>query len=336
MDHLPLKNPIPELRVPYFDGAEWDWQDPWTWPDRLGWSWDFLDGDFHGRTFLEFQGMVQSWMYFGTLQYLTGLRIETSSFISETYDPTCKVSQKWINTTYLPVAIRLFEANIKELLELGMHAAAEYPCRFLNKVTPTLQLIAQVLAKGDRGTPLAISILTLHELLRMSFAIGFENYSFVWLEFNQNQSLNHSLFKRMFHDRLWCPHAAEVAFNKFDVTTLVYLLSFGHCMTTRDHEACLSDHCAALQTREDEEGKHAEDHCDCTVAKPDLCRISDILEAGGTPILITRWNEDKTSELEVKEYEPGDHYCAISHVWADQFADMRVNGIRQCQLRRIL
>lgn len=83
MDHLPLNEGIGELRVPYFDHPEWDGQDVATWLQRLGWNFAFIKSDLQGRSILQYQAMVKSWLYLGLLKAFTGVHFERNSFLVE-------------------------------------------------------------------------------------------------------------------------------------------------------------------------------------------------------------------------------------------------------------
>jgi hypothetical protein len=54
------------------------------------------------------------------------------------------------------------------------------------------------------------------------------------------------------------------------------------------------------------------------------------------PILTILFTQYGTLGFDVKAYEPGDKYCAISHVWGDYFTSMQDNAIPQCRLARVL
>lgn len=239
-------------------------------------------------------------------------------------------------TLYGSFIYKLFEEWVATLNEIDRRFIAERACKWFHWVSTWFPPIMKLLVDENEGGPLAVSLAALFEFLASKHVILFQEYRFNWGEPTLNVTRKRKIFGPLFSKRLWCPRTAEIAVTEFNVSTLLSVLLWGRCSTTRDHRAYTNKCCNALQARTLKTGTHVSQQCECTLAEVDVRHICKIIEDDKVPILGVRLTEGAEIEFEIKPFEPGDKYCAMSHVWGDCFASMDVNAIHQCQILRIL
>jgi hypothetical protein len=94
MDHLLPFGEAKTRRVPLFSTTVYDRLDFSTYPERQGWSVvELSDPTNHGRSFEEFNGLLQSWLLFGVLYEFFEESLQDSDFMC--------IHQKYLNTARL-------------------------------------------------------------------------------------------------------------------------------------------------------------------------------------------------------------------------------------------
>ena len=337
MDHLPLKNPIPEFKVPYYDAPVWDGDEFWLWPKRLGWSFDFLSGEFHGRSLRDCEALIQGWLYFGFPEALIGVRADRELFVSE------EVLEDFDNGSYhrltsqcLPDIMREWAENVKKIEKERILDVAMNAYKGLYNFDVLVDRLSSMLLSKDGNRSLIVSLIILQNLMKSVAASIFHEQDLEWGETVVDITLNTKLYGHLLAERGWCPRVQDIALGQLATHALLYMLSCGKNEALRDHSDCNSELCEALQTKGNESIRHVQPGCPCKLVGPDEAEVNRIIENGGVPLIGLTKMPDGSVKLHVKAYEPELRYCCISHVWGDRFASIQTNEMTTCQLSRIV
>lgn len=282
---------------------------------------------------MEFQAMLQSWLYFGLLKDLTQIEFERTLFLADVRETDG--NSRWLTAKYLPGIVQQFVDSFQAMTDETKREQEQKLLRGIVNLDAVCNLLESVLLEHESGKALIVSFLLLSDILKASYTILFREYESGYVDTVALADTHRKIFQALFEVRGWCPFAIEAAFNQLKLSTLLYSLSLGDLRTSRIHTACSENACNALQTTGEETARHVEENCRCENVGPDQAQICQILGAGYIPILQLRKLEGGKLEIVAKKFERGDEYCAISHVWGDRFATMQKNSMPLCQLQRI-
>lgn len=155
----------------------------------------------------------------------------------------------------------------------------------------------------------------------------------------------------------WCPHQAEILQESYIFVVVYYVYLTGTPRVRHDTSQCSKricqldmiqkyetlhaewcqdgDMCSMLRVNSSEQ---AGDRLEDSVFRPDLEKLTSIIEAGKIPLLSFSspvYDSSVILDVEVVEYEPSIQYITFSHVWADGMGNPDENTLPLCQVQKL-
>lgn len=354
MDHLPQPSVIssPPVKIPYVCLNDYDGGEFLLYPERLGWqldalleepTWTRLDQE-GCMTSREAASLLQSWLFFGSLQAMFGRLIHAGNFIDT--DPSGQIfvhtrSLSQMATDFMdkmeshgPVDVENF-AHLKECFRWAYQvynraaSAMTIDPTFLLSIRFTLDflnwnrvLISDALIDNGR------SELDAHLLMpqvptqpRTEIMSG------------SRDQLSFAVSQLMLSG--WCPHSIE------RLDPLGYKAQFFAMQMDnndfRSHQSCTRATCVAYHIDKTVyRHQHVQEDCKCSFLSVDMGQLCAILSAGSIPVVkpLPTHGQHHPMTLALEPSRPG-VYVAISHVWSDGMGNPTSNSIATCQIQRI-
>lgn len=238
MEHLPLENSLPLLVVTYreypgFDGkALWN-RDPRCLP-RVWDVADFIREHFSGDHIHQLEGFLQSWMFFGLLEAVTGITVDTALFTRE--DPE---KGRVITTAKLPTLLRVWvddtlksERNMRRLHASASFLRLKSARDMMVFIKTAMTDPTQSLSKIQPGLPILLNLL----IETLSWALNFMIQEELGLSIPADTHASQSeFFRRSLVSTGWCLCAATIAVKHLSTAGVLYALSLGPPAASRDH-----------------------------------------------------------------------------------------------------
>jgi hypothetical protein len=315
MDHLLPFGEAKTRRVPLFSTTTYDRLDFSTYPERQGWGEaELVAPTSHGRLFEEFNGLLQSWLFFGVLYEFFGESLQDSDF-------TC-IHQKYLDRARL----RQYAADLlNRKASFDAAAAAIYEDRIIQCFATVNSQMRQVAFQepqvADPRVTLSISILC--DFLRRMAGLSGNHFA---AGFAHAREVRSAMFKAG-----WCPSAIKKLNAMLDPASFFLCSRFKPPATEegKTHLDCKGRQCLVLKLDDlTYRTSHVCPSGDCEEVVGDATDLFESLKAGQIP-LITYAAEPGGEKKSMRLFrcQPGLRYVAISHVWR--------NGLPRCQLERL-
>ncbi|KAK4574487.1 hypothetical protein LTR86_001328 [Recurvomyces mirabilis] len=351
MDHLPLKNAVPDFRVHYYGSPRYEKGDFWSFPNRQGWKYVKDISVFEGGTVDQLAALLQAWLFFGLVQEVTGEPLDQDSFV-ESRAPLDSDSS--LTTSALPSLITAWTDRMEALDPSTRSAERSRVYTMLQETTDILwQIDAQVHHRPEYiaaqlPPALLLSLALVVEAFKHAIVRAFEE------PYIPTGKTGQRFLRTLLSANGWCPSLIKSAITHLDLGTVVYVISLGPCSREKEHSKCTETICLALQTAGVRTPSHAQDCSNpCYNVEPDLSGVIELISKGSIPLLyfvkkpylvpITdiAGYDDQTNPptaalgLGVREYEPGDCYTALSHVFGEGTGNTEGNYLPKCTLIEI-
>lgn len=298
MEHLPpVTNPYDPILVPYIGDCEYDSLDFASYPTRRGFDLDrLLDGDLQGTSVPAVASFLQIWLYFGFMQELLGVKIQTDDFVR-----TDDAGRKWIMTEKLPgilhtirqqvdarktlpeyTAEQIKQRNqqITDCLSLEYHVWEQLSRQAVNPLPPEISLSIQVLA-------ITLQV-GLTQLLCSNSAGKLANRSDIPWERSLHFRLTRSPFLT---DRMlkqgWCPIVIEQIRSHCNVIGQYYASLLGPPLRKLDHSSCSKDDkdCQGVKQLQSLKLAHEIEDCQCMILNVPKEKLQAVIEEHEIPVL---------------------------------------------------
>ena len=312
MDHFPpISHGYNPINVPFL-GGEYDGEDFNGYPSRQCWDLGKLQtGDLQNKSPADAGKFLQSWLYFGMMHEVLGLRVPTTDFVRGS------VSKKRFVTTHkLPEYLRSWKSQIDQERASGaVDVLTTRNKRAVACLTYAYNVWFNIgeehrdrLVGPEIGLSIHILASNLEHALTCVCDIPVEDVP--WrLERSDFLTL------RMI-DYGWCPSVVEQVCATNHIAFQYYASLLTARSDPRRHDHCKAgDHgCSAKQVdNANFETKHHTPHCGCDFVTAELDVLRDIVQGGGIPLVYLDREGTKTA-LKVVPFKPGMHYTALSHV----------------------
>jgi hypothetical protein len=346
MDHLPLEPGFQPPDVPYIidEACPYVYDNHGTmlgYLSRINWSYDELHDFCTGHppadsahTRKQAAMVMQAWLYFGLIPYITSLGVTTSDYLR-----IADNGETVITTRHLPQHLyewrRLIEtmdhdkrlAYIRERVDKGFGVVKYFhivTVGFEDKLLPLLVTFA-----------MTILVNTLALVKRDMFP-----------DTDVIEDVSYGTYRQTLMETLggfgWCQGDVRRLNQQFSSTTFLYLLSLGPNPSGRDHSSCEGFTCQVTQVNnavyvpQHVNRLDNEDECDCKLVGVSEENTTASILRNIIPAVCL----DNDSSIRVvnilPDADPFDHpYVAISHIWADGLGNPSANAIHLCQLRLI-
>ena len=312
-------------------------------PTLQGWdALKLLQGDYQGRTRRDGLSFLQSWLFFGFLQEVLGVKIDKHDFIYE------ENSQRFVTTSLLPRYLREWKDRVHK-----DKADARNRKRFLDTILIKVNDLVSRWFVGEQekhlssdldfGSDILFSVCVLGESLDWSMKMIYEDFDaedvmmptivelFTIRELSPRGLTLHS---RMVDDG-WCPSYIMFIWKTLGASGLYACFLIGPPAKRRDHVNCPDHRCLVDQVDEKHyETVHVLPRNCCSHVIPDVEAVRDIVDGGRIPLISMFITQDDL-DVKVVAYKFGTPYIAISHVWSDGLGNVSENSLPMCQLKRL-
>jgi hypothetical protein len=357
MEHLLFAGGSAPIVFPYICNEEWDGGDFHTYPQRKGWTmqpwapWDEeLDLDAAGHSFMEIAAFLQTWLFFGLLESVLGVKIPAEDFKRLEEDGK-DGNRMVIATTRLKHYLDEWRRRMSRLSKAdkdlqtdviwGYISRAVFANKFLNR-----KMDEEDIAGSEALQESVFCQTLLEHALRRALADLLPNTNWPDLDYGFAQML---LSQRMITAG-WCPYAFNFLEMELQPDAQAFIFSLSSLRTQEDHSLCklagfdrVGLQCVAHQTdgAAAPKTKHVTPDCDCEYLGPPTEALIEVIEQGMTPIVAIAISES-TDDIDVIVYSieitpDWEHreYFAISHVWADGMGNQEQNTLPICQIERL-
>lgn len=323
MDYLLPFGEAKTRRVPLFSTTAYDRLDFSSYPARHGWSEVELDAPTsHGRSIEEFNGLLQTWLFFGVLYEFFGESLQDSDF-------KC-AHQKYLDTSYL----RKYTADLlNRKASFDTAATVAYEDRIIQCLaTANSQMRRVAFQEPQVADPrVSLSIDILCTFLRQRSGLSGQHFAG---GFAHTREVRTSMFKAG-----WCPGAIKRLNATLDPASFFLCSRFKPPATEKgkSHAKCNGRECLVLKL---DESKYLTAHCcssgDCEELVADEVELFESLKAGQIPLITyAAMPDSEEKSMRLFRCRPGMKYVAISHVWSDKLGNPLRNGLPRCQLERL-
>ncbi|ERF75247.1 hypothetical protein EPUS_00039 [Endocarpon pusillum Z07020] len=358
MEHLLFTGATAPIVIPYFCTEDWDSSDFLTYPKRKGWdltAWEPSDGEFKldtgGRSFEEISAFLQTWLFFGLLESVLGIRIPREDFIRQKKAGKDE-KQVVITTRKLKHYLEDWRRRMAELTKEEQDCAATVIWEYLSRAMVVNGILNFQLFYGEdipESKPLLESLFCqtlLNNALRRALLDIIPETNWSALEAPNHMKL---LSDRMV-DAGWCPYTVGFLEDQCQPDVQAFVYSLGTVRAQQDHTACkaadfneIGRHCVAgrVEGKAALEAKHVSADCKCESLGPPAERVIELIEEGLTPCVAISTSDDN-DDIEIlvggTKLEPESEvsaYFALSHVWTDGLGNHEHNSLPACQVRRL-
>jgi len=288
--------------------------------------------------------MIQSWLYFGFLESILGMKVCTSylvryndSGIPLLYSHNLAFAMyAWKVTTWQkdqPAQEDVLEhanetimailAAVQQLLlwtdsrtPPGEFTRREFPgyCELIIHIAPAINRLIDVVSTtrdqihSDSGDRIMV--------------------------FNGLRDAVEARNRRL-TERGWCPFLVQSCGSNMHDSVLDWLDGSEKQSTTNCHDACTRERC--IRNNIDTKTyvmRHCIDGCKCAEVKPNLGDVLAVIDNGEIPVI--QVTQDQCLRLEVlSRSTQKSEFVAISHVWVDGLGSTTEIGIFECQAKRL-
>ena len=290
--------------------------------------------------------MLQSWLYFGFLEAITGKMIHTSYLVrpDESGRPLIYSQnlafclQAWVEESRQQSSseIEIILENARD----NLLAALANLQRIFGTTDPDLK----VREWTDKNYPgfCELMVMLTPAIIRLTDVVGVASERTIpdsdlrMMAFEAPREALDTRNMRL-QGRGWCPFLLRYCEANLHVSVLDWLDGSGKTNASGGHADCTKSACVRnnIET-ETYQMQHYRDDCHCSIVKPDFDGIIDAIDRGHVPVFEVSEGPDSIG-LTVSSRSsalPGD-YIAISHVWVDGLGSTTEDGIFACQARRL-
>ena len=294
----------------------------------------------------QFAAMLQSWLYFGLLEAITGKMIHTSYLIRP--DNTGRLL---IYSQNLAFCLQAWVEESRQQSSSEIEIILENARGNLLAASANLQRIFGVTDPDTREREWTdkhypgfceLMVMLTPAIIRLTDAVGVASERTLpdsdlrMMAFEAPREALNTRNMRL-QRREWCPFLLTYCEANLHVSVLDWLDGSGKINASGGHADCTKSACVRnnIET-ETYQMQHYRDDCHCSIVKPDFNAIVNAIDHGHIPVFEVIEGSDSLS-LTVSSRSsalPGD-YVAISHVWVDGLGSTTENGILACQARRL-
>jgi hypothetical protein len=355
MEHLLFTGAPAPIVFPYLCTEDWDGGDFLTYPQRKGWEiqpWDSWDRelplDTAGHTFNEIATFLQTWLFFGLLESVLGVKVPKEDF-------TClkevgKVGHQVVITTKrLKHYLEEWRRRISRLSEVDRESQGNVIWACLGRAIAANQHLNLKFCTEDipGSEPLLESVFCqtlLEHALRRALTDMLPGFGWAIFDYPYAQKL---LTEKMVAAG-WCPYAVEFLEDELQPDAQAFIFSLNSLRAQEDHSLCKSAgfkqigrQCVAHQTdgAATSKTKHVTADCECEESGPPMEAIIKTIEEGLIPVITIAISDDSVDVIvygvEYTEEFDFYQYFAISHVWTDGLGNQEQNTLPLCQIQRL-
>jgi hypothetical protein len=358
MEHLLFTGATAPIVIPYFCTEDWDGSDFLTYPERKGWdiiAWEPSDGehklDTGGRSFEEVSAFLQTWLFFGLLESVLGIKIPREDFIRPKEDEKDE-QQEVITTRKLKHYLEDWRRRMAEVTKEEKDCTADFIWAYLSKAMVINGMLNSQLFYGEdipESKPL-LETLFCQTLLHIALWRALLDI-IPELKWSALDAPNHmKLLSDRMVDAGWCPYTVGFLEDQSQPDVQAFMYSLGTVRAQQDHTACkaagfseIGRHCVAgrVEGKAALEAKHVSADCKCESLGPPVEKVMELIEEGLTPCVAISTSDDN-DDIEIlvggTKLEPESEvstYFALSHVWTDGLGNHEHNSLPTCQIRRL-
>ena len=290
--------------------------------------------------------MLQSWLYFGLLEAITGKMIHTSYLVRPDSS-----ERQLLYSQNLAFCLQAWveESRRQSLPEIEM--TLENARNNLMAALANIQRIFGITDPGskdrkwlDRNYPgfCELMVMVTPAIIRLTDAVGVASERTIpdrdtrMMAFEAPREALDIRNLRL-QRRGWCPFLLKYCEANSHVSVLDWLDGSERHNTSGGHADCTGSACVRNNIdTETYRMQHLRDDCQCSIVKPDFDSVIDAIDHDQIPVFEINGEPDSIS-LTVSSRSsalPGD-YVAISHVWVDGLGSTTEAGIFACQARRL-
>ena len=329
MDHLPsVKNPHNPVRIPDLGGEDYDCDGFFDFPSRRGWSEERLSQSPLGsHTRLMAGQFLQTWLFYGLLSEILGVRIPRTHFSYEDAE-----GRRWITTERLSEYVHAWGNRTRSSRNTEKIEKKKYANECLHRVVQIFRGSKGYSVRSILGTEITLSIIilvgTLDWCVVRIYGVPAAAVEPSTIEHMRTEPT--TLLKPRLDENGWCPSLIHRLTRMVGFSGLYYATLLGPMWVKKNHTLCSDKECKAdFVDDETYLTKHARIDCQCEFIGPDVNRLNSIVESEHIPLI----SIDEDCSLEVMALSYGNTYVAISHVWADGLGNPRANSLPRCQLQ---
>ncbi|KAL8876663.1 MAG: hypothetical protein Q9198_005180 [Flavoplaca austrocitrina] len=355
MEHLLFEGGSAPIVFSYAGGESWDGGDFQTYPERKGWDvsiWDWSEGDAdvdtHNLPLDALAAFLQSWLFFGLLETILGVKVDSSDFLREINDKG--ISQRVITTSKLAIYLENLRSDYARLSDQEKLQREDTIWDALSEaMIVTYRLNTRLNLKSrEQSSSMLIETLLCQTLLHLAVARFIEKLIPTVDWDLQGPKFLHLLENRM-TDAGWCPFDVQFLTMNLDPDIVAFIFSLGSKTASKDHRLCHNrytdsrDHCIADSPDRSSLPKHTQSGCVCPLLGPDMELVEGAIRNGNVPlvVLVLPQNDSDDVVFRLAEEELPDEelfigrYFAISHVWNEGLGNPNANLLPSCQIKRI-
>lgn len=289
--------------------------------------------------------MVQSWLYFGLLEAITGKMLHTSYLVRP--DSSGRLLLYSQNLAFL------LQAWIEESRQQSQTQTEAILKNARDNLMTTLANTQQIIRatdlsrtreRIDANYPGFCELMTMlmPAVIRLTDAVGVASERCIpdsdlrMMAIDAPREAMDPRNKRLI-GRGWCPFLLNYCEKNLHVSVLDWLDGSGKLDSSGGHANCTGSACVRNNIDTDKyKLQHYRDDCQCSIIKPDFDDVTDAIVRDQIPVFEVKAGPDSVN-LTVSSRSPalsGD-YIAISHVWVDGLGSTTEAGIFTCQARRL-
>jgi hypothetical protein len=369
MDHIPVPSfygTVTNLQVPLLTQEGYDHNEDFkAYPDRQGWharpisEWE----DIFESASIGFQGFLQRWLYFGTIEVISGQFIDVADFSSANdyhsspYLSTSALFQisfdfaaldetkrgpayaAFVNSKMVHQSLTLSSAQNKVLSP----TIRSKTTTLFNYITTVNGEKARMPDPRNKNVVIADEILHeyifsqvgshLQDMLRSRGVRGSEKEP--W-EVNTVSWVRIPGVWELLIQKGWCQSSVLKMAHQFNTSGLLFLSHMRPSIQWKEHTECSRVTCKHLQMQDTTyETKHADGCQGCVEVFVDVTEVADALESGTFPVILPFDENDESPSARITPWFPDLAFVAISHVWSDGLGNVHANSLPRCQMMRL-
>lgn len=343
MQHIPIPSSHhhDHIAVPYLSGITYNGGDWTEYPRRQGWEPEgFLHGDFEQRDgashLAQIGSLLQAWLYFGFMNEMTGIDIDTQAFL-KTQD-----GRTVVTTEGLPALVNQWQDRMHVMSAAEARKEAFRIDEYLKSSHSYFLECVSDRKTHSSPLPLApeicLSVSILYSTLCLAKAHIFKSSSFI------PPTLEIDAIKDRLLANGWCESDVEALSADKDGNSTIeiyYCSLLGPRLNRKQHPRCVPLRCFAFDTREEDyQVKHRSNCRGCAFVETDMSKLQSVyLDPNGGddgPIPLLRVLQGKSAiHVDVTTSSSIPSYVAISHVFGDGLGNPYRCALPSCQLLQL-
>jgi hypothetical protein len=339
MEHLmPPGRVSPPFVIPYFHYNQYGYAISmfYEYPADRGWNvsnWIEDEKIYLGERSLEdLPGFLQSWLYFGFLAAILDIEVPLEDFLRFDEGNRCVLTTEQLPKYLAEWKVRTKDISVHDKAEMFQTRRIMFDVSW--KVRDNLIRYAETLSPSPKKEALLEALLgiwLLNDALSGA-SIKILMLRTYWRGQDYQDCRNPMLRSKMLRGG-WCPRLMHVLQRSLDTELQAYLFALGSERTKEDHTSCSTTVCVNCQIGPSYRVRHTNPGCDCNILGVPEAEIAAIISRGQIPILrVTQHRDSSPFSFEIKGYDRGDKYIAVSHVWADGLGNPSGNTVPYCQV----